>query len=250
MAYFHVFSLSLFIFSFLSVSSSSCVNGQWNGFFRTASRLLHSIFETLMCLWHIFCLSHVKTFFLLLCYRNSGAGVERQSAARKAKSDCLAASIPGWTISTRLASITQPDRFVSPASVFDVASSSDKSRSTSSKSIERWILFKISNHKYHTIHREGVDLVTEDVARGLSDESIGVGSEFPRVYSTFSIVLINKRWWVRKAERCVSRMPKAACHRRYRPPSPSRGPTWASTSLNTPIPIQRRLKNRYVALFL
>ena len=62
------------------------------------------------------------------------------------------------------------------------------------KSIERWILFKISNHKYHTIHREGVDLVTEDVARGLSDESIGAGSEFPRVYSTFSIVLINKRW--------------------------------------------------------
>ena len=136
MAYFHVFSLSLFIFSFLSVSSS-CVNGQWNGFFRTASRLLHSIFETLMCLWHIFCLSHVKTLFLflLLCYRNSGAGVERQSAARKAKSDCLAASIPGWTISTRLASITQPDRFVSPASVFDGFSSSDKSRSTSANKI-------------------------------------------------------------------------------------------------------------------
>ena len=66
MAYFHVFSLSLFIFSFLSVSSSSCVNGQWNGFFRTASRLLHSIFETLMCLWHIFCLSHVKTFFVVV----------------------------------------------------------------------------------------------------------------------------------------------------------------------------------------
>lgn len=152
------------------------------------------LFSKPSCAFDIFSVCLTLKLFLLLCYRNSGAGVERQSAARKAKSDCLAASIPGWTISTRLASITQPDRFVSPASVFDVASSSDKSRSTSSKSIERWILFKISNHKYHTIHREGVDLVTEDVARGLSDESIGAGSEFPRVYSTFSIVLINKRW--------------------------------------------------------
>lgn len=91
---------------------------------------MHSIFESLfssssffflfqknVCVCVCWVVDDAKTlvflFLFLLCvYRNSGTGGERQSAARKAKSDCLG-SKPDLTIPVRLTSITKPDRSVS-----------------------------------------------------------------------------------------------------------------------------------------
>ena len=124
MAYFHEFSLSLFISLSSSPSSSFVVEESfWD---RLA---LHSIFESLfsclfpkkmfVCVCVCVFVDDVNilyffsfSYFFRALYRNSGTGEERQSAARKAKSDCLG-SKPDLTIPVRLTSITKPDRSVS-----------------------------------------------------------------------------------------------------------------------------------------
>lgn len=74
---------------------------------------MDSIFDSpLFILWHWDLLNWSCFYFFSMSRRNSGADVERQSAARKAKLVCQV-NIPDWTIPALVASITRPNRFAS-----------------------------------------------------------------------------------------------------------------------------------------
>lgn len=130
MAYFHARSYSPFLFSFLSsilllavfsfckCSGRVCLSDLGppcilfsNPFFSSSSSSLLPFPEKCLrvCvfvgLWTTLKCWCFSFFSFLYVYRNSGTGGERQSAARKAKSDCLG-SKPDLTIPVRHTSIT------------------------------------------------------------------------------------------------------------------------------------------------
>lgn len=129
MAYFHARSYSPFLFSFLSsilllavfsfckCSGRVCLSDLGppcilfsNPFFSSSSSSLLPFPEKCLRVCVCWVVDDAKMLvflflFFLYVYRNSGTGGERQSAARKAKSDCLG-SKPDLTIPVRHTSIT------------------------------------------------------------------------------------------------------------------------------------------------